>query len=193
MIQMTLYEKCRPGRAGLRTWLTGACLLVVAVVLVMSCQSEPPMTPTQQHIYDKTEDLFSRIKVNDYSVIWENEFAYFREDSPLEEYLNNDYMKWYKPDTLIAIQIDSIVVSGEDSAYAAMKVEWLQSDSSLKIDTIRLPWIHSQDEWLKPTLSNLQRQLDFEEELRVYWEAVKAMQEEEDGDESGTSEDDSAE
>jgi hypothetical protein len=134
----------------------------------------------------KTEELFTRIKARDYSVLWENEFPYMREESPLEEYLNNGYMKWYRADTLVAVQIDSVSLWG-DTAYAHMETEWILSDSTYKVDTIGLRWWYRGDEWIKPTISVIQKQLEFEEELRIYWEAVERMkqkEQEESGDEA---------
>lgn len=149
-------------------------LLIILVLSLFACRSESPTDATEDLILRKTEDLFTRIKVRDFSVIWENEYYYMRDESPLEEYLNNPYMQWYKPDTLEAIELDSVWV-WDDSAYAFMKTEWLRSDSTFKVDTIRLRWVYWGEEWLKPTLSVAERQLQFEEELRIYWEAVERM------------------
>lgn len=162
-------------------------ILVVAVTFpLIACQSERTVDPTESLIIQQTENLFTRIKVRDYAAIWENEFAYMRDESPLEEYLKNPYMKWYQPDTLMAVQVDSVSIFG-DTAYAHMMVEWLLSDSTFSVDTIRLRWYYSDDEWIKPQLSDLGRQLEFEEELRVYWEAVRQMQEDEEEENSGES------
>ena len=171
-----------------RQFVIGGFLVLAVAVSLYACQ-QAPVDPVESEIMRKTEELFTRIKVRDYAVIWENEFPYMRDESPLEEYLNNAYMKWYQADTLVSIQVDSVIVWGSDTAYAFMETEWLLADSSFKVDSIRLRWYYSGDEWIKPTLSMIDRQLEFEEELRVYWEAVKQMRQgqgdESDGDSSG--------
>jgi len=159
---------------GLRLMIGGLAALAV-VMSLFACQQKA-VDPVKSEIMQKTEDMFTRIKVRDFAVIWENEFPYMRDESPLEEYLNNAYMKWYRADTLTAVQIDSVVVWDQDTAYAYMETEWLLADSSFKVDSIRLRWHYSGDEWIKPTISVMDRQKDYEEELRVYWEAVKQMQ-----------------
>jgi hypothetical protein len=116
-----------------------------------------------------------RIKANDYTVIYEYEFPYLKEQIELEEYLKNRYITYYKPDTLVAIEIDSAAI-GQDSAYVHMKTEWVHADSSLSVDTIKLLWLRSGEEWYKPTLSNMGKQEEYEEELRVYWEAVREIE-----------------
>jgi len=156
----------------------GIVLTMLMVLPLFACQTEPPVDSTESLVISKTQEMFTRIKVRDYAVIWENEFPYLRQDSPLEEYLANSYMTWYKPDTLVAVQVDSATLF-DDSAYIHMMLEWIMPDSTFKVDTIRLRWHYCDDEWIKPTLSILDRQLDYEDELRVYWEAVKQMQEEE--------------
>ena len=154
------------------TSTAGAGLLFVFLgLMIMSCQSDRPMDPTKALIMKKTEDLFTRIKVLDYSVIYEDEFPYFREETSLEDYLRNRYLQWYKADTMRAIQIDSVSL-WDDTAYVHMMMEWVLADSSLKVDTIRLKWYKIGGQWYKPSLSYYERQKEFEEELRVYWEAV---------------------
>ncbi len=111
-----------------------------------SCKKESPEVTTRSMLAQKTQDLFTRVKVHDYAVIWENEYPYMREDSPLEEYLNNAYMKWYNPDTLVAIQIDSVVLWDDTAANTFMELEWVLADSSFDVDTIRLRWVHQNDE-----------------------------------------------
>ena len=152
--------------------IAGATILVVFLALmIMSCQSDRSAEPTKALLMKKTEDLFTRIKVLDYAVIYEDEFPYLREETPLEDFLRNRYMQWYKADTMQAIQIDSVSL-WEDTAYVHMMMEWVLADSSLKVDTIQLKWYKIDGQWYKPSLSSYERQNEFEEELRVYWEAV---------------------
>jgi hypothetical protein len=153
---------------------TGGVLLILLILSLFACQSEAPTDSIEAMLLQKTENLFTRIKVRDFAAIWEIEYPYMRDESPLEEYLNNPYMQWYNPDTLEAVELDSATV-WDDSAYAFMKTEWLLADSTFKVDTIRLRWVYHGEEWLKPTLSHVGKQLEFEEELRVYWEAVERM------------------
>lgn len=156
--------------------LTGAGMLFVWLTLMLiSCQSDRSTDPARDLLVKKTAELFTRIKVMDYTVIYEDEFPYFREETPREDFLRNPYMQWYKADTMQAIQIDSVSL-WEDTAYVHMKMEWVLADSSLKVDTIRLKWYKIDGQWYKPSLSSYDRQKEFEEELRVYWEAVREIE-----------------
>ncbi len=136
----------------------------------------------QQIIEDKTYELFTRAKVNDKAVMYENEFPYLREERDLEDYLNNRFVKAYNADTLIALQVDSVHVNG-DTAQAYIRLEYLQKDSTIQITKQTLTWRKYDDVWIKPSLSLLEDQQEFEEELRIYWDAVKEM-EQQDSDEN---------
>ena len=158
-----------------------AALSAIFIIGVLAgCEQKTMVSPDQAIVMQNCEELFNRIKVKDYEVIYENEFPYLHEKMDLEEFLNNQYIKWYNPDTLVAIQIDSAAVWKEgDSAYVFMELEWVLADSSLSVQSIRLPFHYVDDKWIKPTMSRLAQQKLYEEELKVYWDAVKAMQERE--------------
>lgn len=136
----------------------------------------------QQIILDKTYELFLRAKVNDKAVMYENEFPYLKEERELEEYLTNKYVKAYNADTLVALQVDSVLVTG-DSALSYLRLEFVQSDSTYKISELALRWRKYNDVWIKPSLSNPAEQLEFEEELRIYWDAVREMEKDANGNE----------
>lgn len=164
-------------------YLSAAIIIVSLLVLTMvSCESKKAVDPNIKRIEDKTEELFTRSKVLDYEVLYENEFPYMRDEMPLDEYLKNRYIQWGRVDTLAALQIDSATIFG-DSAYVYLQIEYLLSDSSLSLRDIPLIWYRVDDTtWAHPVISNLKRQKEYEEEIRVYWEAVRAMQKDKDED-----------
>ncbi|MCP4569446.1 MAG: hypothetical protein GY841_17865 [FCB group bacterium] len=139
------------------------------------CQADEDPAIDQRIILDKTYELFLRAKVNDKAVMYENEFPYLREERDLEEYLANKYVKAYNADTLVALQVDSVLVTG-DSALSYLRLEFVQADSSFNISEMALRWRKYDDVWIKPSLSEPAKQLEFEEELRIYWEAVREME-----------------
>lgn len=149
--------------------------LIIILAMFSACNKEQQVSPVEQVLMNKCEELFGRIKVGDYEVIYENEFPYLHEKLDLEQFLNDRYLKWYNPDTLIAVQIDSATV-WDDTAYVHMQLEYIHSDSSYSVTAINLRWWKIDDEWIKPTRSDHENQLVFEEELRIYWEAVEEMQ-----------------
>ncbi len=164
-------------------YLSAAIIIVSLLVLTMaSCESKKAVDPTVKRIEDKTEELFTRSKVLDYEALYENEFPYMKDEMPLDEYLKNSYIQWGRVDTLAALQIDSVNLFG-DSAYAYLQIEYVLSDSSLSVRDLPLIWYRVEDTgWVHPVLSNFQQQKEYEEEIRMYWEAVKEMQKDQDQD-----------
>lgn len=161
-----------------------AIIATVLVTMVISCQSNTTVDPRKQAVINETEELFTRSKVLDYEVLFENEYPYMRDEAELEGYLTHRILQWGRVDTLAALQIDSVTLF-DDSAYAHLQIEYLLSDSSLKIRSIPLFWYSIGDtDWVHPTLSHLNRQLEYEEEIRVYWEAVRAMEQERQADDT---------
>ncbi len=153
-------------------------MVIIAILFLSGCKEEKPVNSTEAILFQKCEELFTRMKVGDFDVIYKNEFPYLREEASLEEYLNHRRFKDYNIDTLVALQLDSIK-DMTDSAFLYIQLEWLLADSSLFIQPIGLRYYYSGDEWIKPTMSAIGDQREFEEELRVYWEAVKEIEEQE--------------
>jgi hypothetical protein len=148
---------------------------VILIQMVISCQSGPAIDPDKEQVRANTEELFTRLKVNDYAVLYENEFPYNYEEAELDRYLLHPYLRWGRLDTLMAMQVDSVTVLG-DSAYAHLQLEYMLADSSLSITALDFIWRKSEGRWIHPTLSSLERQQEYEEEIRIYWDAVREMQ-----------------
>lgn len=153
-------------------------MIILTILFLTGCKEEKAVDPTEAILFQRCEDLFTRMKVGDFDVIYENEFPYLREEVSLEEYLDHPRFDDYTIDTLLALQLDSIR-NMTDSAFLYIQLEWLLSDSSLFNQAIGLRYYYSGEEWIKPTMSTIDNQRDFEEELRVYWEAVREIEERE--------------
>ncbi len=158
------------------------CVLMIAALFGCSTDDSKSLTPDQQAIRDGTYELFTRVKVGDIKVVYDNEFPCVWEDRTWDEYAQHPWIQNYRHDTLQAIQIDSVQVEG-DTGRAFMKVEYILSDSSLSVDTIRLRWVKVgtedwmkeffDEQWIKPSLSRAENQITFEDELRVYYNALR--------------------
>jgi len=148
------------------------CIILILVAgLITGCQQKTAPTADQKEILEKGIDLFARVKVNDFAVIYRNEFPYLQDRMPLEEYLEK-YTRGYNPDSLDAIQMDSVKV-WNDTAYIFMQLEYVHADSTYTVNPIRLRWYKMPDGWIKPSLSRIDKQEEFEEEIRMYLDAIK--------------------
>jgi hypothetical protein len=158
---------------------SAATTFLLLAVLVAGC--ERPTTPPDvavQTVEKNVRMLFTRLKLADKAVLWENEYPYLHEDMEFENYLQNPYIAQYRTDTLMAMQIDSItmgdsLVSGHRNAIAYLEMEYLLADSSFSVNKIRMPWVEVDGKWIKPNASSMDKQVQFEEDVRMYWEAVR--------------------
>lgn len=161
---------------------TNMILLMITVTLFLpllntGCDTGTRLTQDQKEIIDNCINLFTHLKVNDHIVLYENEFPYLHEERDLQEYLDLPGIMGYSADTLLAIQIDSVTVWETDTAYIHMQLEYMFSDSSAEVQSIRMRWWNVGDTiWIRPSITHILKQQEFEEELRVYWEAVKEIE-----------------
>lgn len=152
-------------------------LAVLALILgaFSGCEKKGIVDPDRAAITDRCIDLFTRIKLHDRSAIYENEFPYVKDRMNLQEFLSKPIIANYKSDTLNALQMDSITV-WEDTAYLYVQMEYVHADSSLSVKPLKLRWFKQDSIWIKPSVSTLGGQREFEEEIRIYWEAVREKQ-----------------
>ena len=87
------------------------CAAVFLLPMVFTaCSSGPKLTTDQQEIMENCIELFTRLKVNDHTVLYDNEFPYVHEERDLEEYLAYPAIAAYRADTLLAIEVDSVTI-----------------------------------------------------------------------------------
>ena len=152
-------------------------LVLLTGLLVSGCDTGPKLSADQIQVMENCTRLFTCLKVNDHNVLYENEFPYVHEEHDLEEYVGYPGIMEYRADSLMAIQIDSVTVWDSDTAYVHMQLEYMFSDSTSDIKKIQMRWWNVGDtNWIRPSISHMARQLEFEEELRVYWDAVRELE-----------------
>jgi len=163
----------------MRIKLTVSIMTIVLLLPLLNggCGKGPGLSEDQRQIIDNCINLFTRLKVHDHVVLYENEFPYMHEERDLQEYIDLPGIMAYSADTLLAIQIDSVTVWDTDTAYIHMQLEYLYSDSTTEVTPIRMRWWNVGDTiWIRPSITHILKQREFEEELRVYWEAVKEIE-----------------
>ncbi|NMC45181.1 MAG: hypothetical protein GYA46_14770 [candidate division Zixibacteria bacterium] len=155
--------------------LLGGAVIVLAAIIPVGCQQEKRLDPDRAEITARCIEYFARVKVSDFRVMYDFELPYLKDRADLTEYLGAKVFSQPAPDSLEGIQIDSIGVWG-DSAYAFLHLEYLRSDSTYITHPVRNRWYKMDGHWIKPTMSTLEKQKEYEEEIRIYWEAVREKQ-----------------
>lgn len=157
--------------------------LVMMALAGAGCRTAQIVDPDKAAITKNCQMLFTRLKAGDKLVIYENEFPYYAEDVDPEMFLKHPLVVKYKVDTLYAMQVDSVymvdtLIGGRKSAITALSMECNPPDSSLCIHHINMWWYKVGDKWIKPSTSRIALQNQFEEDIRIYQEAVKEKEKE---------------
>ncbi len=117
-------------------------------------------------------ELIDRVKEGDKNILYEYEFDYFKDSISLSEYMEIKRVIDYKYDTLAGIEVDSITLMG-DSALVIARVIY-KSDVQGTIErAYPLKVYHYQGRWVRPYLSRYDQELEYQERVRAYKEAIK--------------------
>jgi hypothetical protein len=136
------------------------------------------MALDEQMIAQKMETLFMRLKANDKFVLWENELPYLHDEMDWDVYKTHPAVALFSADTLMAIQIDSVTVYG-DSAHIHMHTEYRRKWGNIQGEEVSLSYYKYDGDWYKTMVSKVPRQYEFDEEIRMYQEAIKDRQSDE--------------
>ncbi len=158
-----------------RRLMTAGMVLLLIMAAVHGCRSGEPANPARTEIMTRCIDLFARVKAADYRVMYENEFPYYLDGTDMATYLGSPIFANASQDTLEGIQIDSIIVQ-DDSAVVFLQLEYLGPDSTYTVRPTFNMWYKMDDRWLKPSFSTVAGQKEYEEEIRIYWDAVREKQ-----------------
>lgn len=160
--------------------------ILVLVVCVAGCSSEPDpasqapqgMEADRLEIEATLEETAVRWRYGDKVILYEQEFEYIRDERTYDEYLEIDRIKKMESDTVVAFAVKDIQFFDRDSANVMVDVVFVGPSG----DTTRLPqnWTmyYHQGHWIRPTLSSLKWQLEFEERVRRADSAAAAEEDE---------------
>ncbi len=145
-------------------------LIVIVVFFIIGCASETekavPEVETDAEMFDDAairhtlNEFIRRTKEGDKTVLYENEFDYYKLEVTLSDYYELDRVKLYKYDTLKSIEVDSIKLM-ENSAKAYVRITY---ESILGGETERSYSVmvyRSGDHWIKPYQSNFTAEKEF--------------------------------
>jgi len=117
---------------------------------------------------DKIEAIMNeamdRLRYKDKSFLYENEFAYYREKFTFDDYLKERKIASAQADTLEYINVISVTYFGQDSAKADVEVHFKgPSGKETVLQEIGVPLYWHEGKWIKPTVSNVIAQHEYDE------------------------------
>ena len=143
-------------------------------LLLAQCGSEDPVEITAGDSLSDSAQLVAviretieRLRFGDKSGLYENEFRYFREKETYDDYLRHGEVTWANADSLDSIHIVDVTLFGRDSAHCSVLYFFggvSTHDPSQPLPTLRAYW--HEGRWIKPYMSSISRQLDYEALIR---------------------------
>jgi len=132
------------------------------------------MSADEREINAVLQEIFWRVKANDNSALYDNEFAYLRKKITLDEYLKGvRFRRTRKPnsDSIIVLTLDSAKVTG-DTAVAYLTLT-AQGDSAAHFIKSQQYLFREDGRWIKPISTNFRDNNDFYRRIRQYEEDAK--------------------
>jgi hypothetical protein len=120
------------------------------------------------------DEAATRWHYGDKAVLYDLEFEYLQKEYTFDEYLDFRQVRWLEADTLASITVDSVEFFGRDSAYATATAMFVGpgGDTTYMPDTY--PVYYHRGRWIHPTVSVIDKQLEFDERKRVADSAAAA-------------------
>lgn len=126
-------------------------------------------------IYNNVVEVIERLRYDDKSGLYENEFQYFREEKTFDDYLIHGEVQYANADSLDHVTIDYIEFFDQDSAAIDATFHILKSDSTIMPSEVRWMAYYHQGEWIKPYMSTMKLQLEYEELIRRAEEDIEEL------------------
>lgn len=136
--------------------------------------SNEPLTDSAQ-IAQAFNEVIERVAYGDKSGMWENEFSYLRDDQTFEYYRTTHQMVTIaKKDTLDSVQIMAVEFFKPDSAIADVRLHFTgPTNVQSKLDQpVTVYW--RRGKWIKPTVSVMSHQAQYDEIIRRADSAAQA-------------------
>ncbi len=163
--------------------------LVLALLMALAaCSSDteepesalPIMEQDRLEIETSLAEIAGRWRYGDKAVLYEHEFEYFQSEHTYDGYLEIARVKRMESDTVVDFRVKDVKFFDRDSVSVAVDVVFVGPSS----DTTRLPqtWtmFYHRDRWIRPTLSTIQNQFEFEERRRQADSAAAVEEDSED-------------
>jgi PBP1b-binding outer membrane lipoprotein LpoB len=116
-------------------------------------------------------EYIDRVKEGDMTVLYENEFSYYRAENSLSQYMENKRVSEYKYDTLSGVVINDIKIRG-DTATLMIKVTYQSVSGESKERPYSITMYRDMGRWIRPYLSQVRLEREYLDEVKAYKEAV---------------------
>lgn len=116
-------------------------------------------------IADALEDPLVRLAYGDKSGLWENEYEYLHEQETFDDYIKHGEISWANVDSLLRLEITDIIFF-DDSLALEVNFVFLDANGNDKSSPAQLFLYRHHDRWIKPYMTSLWRQQEYEKLVR---------------------------
>ena len=159
------------------------------LTLIVGCGGEPktannaPSATSEMSDEDAIRavliEYIERVMEGDKTVLYENEFMYYRDEVSLTEYMEYSWVKQYPYEYITGVKVDSIEVMG-DTAKAKIRVSYeATAFSKAEERPYDVTLYRSGGRWIRPYQSKWEREVEYMDRIREYERAAEAESEEE--------------
>ena len=120
------------------------------------------------------KETIARLKYGDKSALYENEFEYFTDEKTYDDYLEKAEIRWAQADTVTLIEVKHIDLFDRDSALVDVTVHFEGPTGKKSYLDDRLYVYYHKGRWIKPTVTVIDLQLNYEEKIRIADSAAAA-------------------
>lgn len=166
-------------KGSIRNICLASLLIVAALIVSMNAQADENLAErnanAKAEINKVIQEIYWRVRAEDYTVFWENEFTYFQEENPLAKYLAQPQFTargHASGDNTISTYLDSVTIVA-DTALAHLTTFVLTSDGDTAQRYTPQTLLYEAGRWKKAMSStSIQNDMYFEK-IKTYREAAE--------------------
>ncbi|MDH4157158.1 MAG: hypothetical protein OEW00_07785 [candidate division Zixibacteria bacterium] len=132
------------------------------------------LSPEAREIQEALNSAIVRLKYGDKSGLYENEFEYLTDEKNFDEYLEYEPVRYARADSIDFIEVTGYEPREYNSIMVDVIVHFLGPTGVRTDFPDRVRMFRHKDRWIKPTVSKLTHQLEYENILRQADSAAEA-------------------
>jgi hypothetical protein len=132
----------------------------------------------EEIIEEMMNEVLVRLRYGDKSGLYENEFEYSNDETSFDEYLGMGQIRFAQADTITFVEVRHVKFFDHDSALVDVTVHFEGPTGQKSYYRDKVVVYYHRGRWIKPTVSVIDLQVNYEEMIRVADSAAEAEAEE---------------
>ena len=133
----------------------------------------------EKNIEEMINEVLTRLRYGDKSGLYENEFEYAQDETSFEEYLGMGQIRFAQADTITLVEVRHVNFFDHDSAIVDVTVHFEGPTDKKSFFRDKVVVYYHKGRWIKPTVSVIDLQVNYDNMIRVADSVAAAEAEEE--------------